>query len=431
MQEFLTQENYKALYQWSIKEPEAFWGAQANHFLEWIQPWKKVINQHNKRTHASWFDGGTLNAAHNCLDRHLQERGDKVAIIWESDNSEESKTVTYDELHKEVCKFANVLKSKNVKKGDRVCIYMPLLVETAIAMLACARIGAVHSVVFGGFSAKSLKERILDAGCNIVITANEGFRSGKVIATKNIVDDALRECPNVKTVIVVKRTANESSMVSGRDSWYHDEMEEALETCSVEEMQASDPLFILYTSGSTGKPKGILHGTAGYLLHVTMSHKYVFDYKDSDIHWCTADLGWVTGNSYVLYGPLSNGATTLMFEGVPTYPDASRYWEIVDKYKVTTLYTAPTILRTLTPYGNDPVKKYSLDSLRILGSVGEPIDTETWNWYFEVVGNKRCPIIDTWWQTETGGVLISQLPYEISQKCGANAKPFFGIVPAH
>lgn len=430
MSTLFSKSNYDALYQWSLSDPEAFWDSQAKQYLDWIAPWSEVFVQDPNRTHAQWFNGAKINVAYNCVDRHLKEHGDKVAIIWESDDASEVIKVTYKQLHEKVCKFSNVLKAKNVKKGDRVCIYMPLIVETAVAMLACARIGAVHSVVFGGFSAKSLGDRIKDADCKLVITTNEGLRGGKIVPIKDIVDHALNDCPDVRSVIVVKRTDSETEMSAGRDVWYHDEVAQVSNVSPVEEMQASDPLFILYTSGSTGKPKGILHGSAGYLLHVCMSHKYVFDHQDNDIYWCTADLGWVTGHSYVLYGPLSNGATTLMFEGVPTYPDASRYWQIIDKYKVTTFYTAPTIMRTLTAFGDEPVNNYSLESLRLLGTVGEPIDVETWNWYFEKIGKKRCPIIDTWWQTETGGVLISQLPDEVTEQCGIAARPFLGIEPS-
>jgi len=430
MNTLFSESNYSALYKWSLDDPEAFWDSQAKHFLDWITPWDEVMRQDANKTHAQWFKGGKINVAYNCVDRHLKEHGDKIAIIWESDDGKESIKVTYKQLYEKVCKFSNALKNNNVKKGDRVCIYMPLIVETAVAMLACARIGAVHSVVFGGFSAKSLSDRILDAECKIVVTANEGMRGGKVIPIKNIVDQALESCPNVNSVIVVKRTSNTTTMSEDRDVWYHDEIEKVADNCPIEEMQASDPLYILYTSGSTGKPKGILHGSAGYLLHVCMTYKYIFDQTESDVYWCTADLGWVTGHSYVLYGPLSNGATTLMFEGVPTFPDASRYWDIIEKYQVNTFYTAPTILRTLTALGNEPVNNYSLKSLRLLGTVGEPIDVETWNWYFEKIGKKKCPIIDTWWQTETGGVLISQLPDEITDTCGAKAKPFLGIEPS-
>ena len=429
MEPSITDERYKALYEWSVQDPISFWAKQAGYFLEWMRPWAHVMSENNSKAHAKWFEGGKINVASNCLDRHLSKHGDKIAIIWEGDDPEERKQLTYRQLHKEVCRFSNVLKIYNVKKGDRVCIYMPNIIEAAVAMLACARIGAIHCVVFGGLSAKAVKERILDAQCNIVITANEGLRGGKTIPIKHIIDEAIADCSDVKNVIVYKRTDSETKMVTGRDVWYHEAIKDVSDFCPPEKMSSNDPLFLLYTSGSTGKPKGILHSSAGYLLHCCITYQYIFDYKDSDTHWCTADLAWITGHSYVLYGPLANGATTVMYEGVPTHPTASRYWEMIDRYKVNTLYTAPTILRTLVGHGNDHLRQSSRDSLRLLGTVGEPIDPDTWNWYFFEVGKEECPIVDTWWQTETGGIMISQLPQEITKQCGVNAKPTFGIVP--
>ncbi|RKZ91011.1 MAG: acetate--CoA ligase, partial [Candidatus Parabeggiatoa sp. nov. 1] len=377
-----------------------------------------------------WFEGGKLNVAYNCIDRHLETRGDQIAILWEGDDPQVDQKITYRELHEKVCRFANVLKARGVKKGDRVCIYLPMIPEAAFAMLACTRIGAVHSVVFGGFSPEALKDRILDSGCEVVITADEGLRGGRAVPLKTNVDKALTQCPNVHSVIVVKRTGNAQAWKDGQDVWYHEEAEKVSADCPAEEMDAEDPLFILYTSGSTGKPKGVLHTTGGYLLYTAMTHKYVFDYHDGDVYWCTADVGWVTGHSYIVYGPLANGATTLMFEGVPTYPDASRFWQVVDKHQVNIFYTAPTAIRALMAQGNEPVKKTSRKSLRILGSVGEPINPEAWEWYYHVVGDGRCPIMDTWWQTETGGILITPLAGAIKLKPGSATRPFFGITPA-
>ncbi|MDH4555541.1 acetate--CoA ligase [Pseudomonas sp. BN417] len=421
---------YQRLYQQSIEQPELFWGEQATSFLTWFKPWDQVHRGDLKKGEAEWFKGGKLNVAYNCIDRHLEQRGDQIAIIWEGDNPAESAQITYRKLHSHVNRLANVLKSRGVKKGDRVCIYMPMIPEAAYAMLACARIGAVHSVVFGGFSPDALRDRILDADCRTVITADEGVRGGKYVPLKQNVDKALKDCPNVSSVVVVERTQGEIAWVEGRDIWYHEALHGASEDCPPEWVDAEDPLFILYTSGSTGKPKGVLHTTGGYLLGAAMTHKYVFDYHEGDIYWCTADVGWVTGHSYIVYGPLANAATTLMFEGVPNYPDASRFWQVIDKHQVNIFYTAPTAIRALMREGEDPVKKTSRTSLRLLGSVGEPINPEAWEWYYNVVGDKRCPIVDTWWQTETGSILITPLPGATTLKPGSATRPFFGVQPA-
>ncbi|MFG0380901.1 acetate--CoA ligase [Pseudomonas sp. zbq_18] len=425
----LNNEGYLRLYQQSIEQPEAFWSEQAQQFLDWFKPWEQLHHSDLSKGDAQWFKGGLLNVAHNCIDRHLKERGEQIAIIWEGDNPAESANITYNKLHSHVCRLANVLKSRGVKKGDRVCIYMPMIPEAAYAMLACTRIGAIHSVVFGGFSPDALRDRILDADCHTVITADEGVRGGKYIALKNNVDKALQSCPKVSTVVVVERTQGEIAWVEGRDLWYHQALHEASADCPAEPMDAEDPLFILYTSGSTGKPKGVLHSTGGYLLSAAMTHKYVFDYHEGDIYWCTADVGWVTGHSYIVYGPLANGATTLMFEGVPNYPDASRFWQVIDKHQVNIFYTAPTALRALMREGEAPVKATDRSSLRLLGSVGEPINPEAWEWYYHVVGETRCPIVDTWWQTETGSILITPLPGATDLKPGSATRPFFGVQP--
>ncbi|WP_137888303.1 acetate--CoA ligase [Pseudomonas sp. 2FE] len=427
---YLNSDDYQRLYQQSIEHPETFWAEQASAFLDWFKPWHSVHHGDLKQGQATWFKGGKLNVSYNCIDRHLQQRGEQIAIIWEGDNPAESAHITYKKLHHHVCRLANVLKSRGVQKGDRVCIYMPMVPEAAYAMLACARIGAVHSVVFGGFSPDALRDRILDADCRTVITADEGVRGGKYIGLKNNVDKALLSCPDVSTVIVVERTQGEIDWVAGRDLWYHEALREASGDCPPEPMDAEDPLFILYTSGSTGKPKGVLHTTGGYLLMAAMTHKYVFDYHDGDVYWCTADVGWVTGHSYIVYGPLANGATTLIFEGVPNYPDSSRFWQVIDKHQVNIFYTAPTALRALMREGEGPVQKTSRSSLRLLGSVGEPINPEAWEWYFNVVGERRCPIVDTWWQTETGSIMITPLPGADVLKPGSATKPFFGVQPA-
>ena len=421
---------YKDMYARSITDPNGFWGEQAKR-VDWIKPFTKVENVSFAPGNISikWFEDGALNVAHNCVDRHLAKRGDQVAIIWEGDDPKDDKKITYRELHAEVCKFANVLKSRGVKKGDRVTIYMPMIPEAAYAMLACARIGAIHSVVFGGFSPDSLAGRIEDCKSSVVITADEGLRGGKTVPLKANMDAAADKAGGVTTVVVVKRTGAKVAMKAGRDVYYDEAAKSVPADCPVEPMDAEDPLFILYTSGSTGKPKGVLHTTGGYLVFASMTHQYVFDYHDGDIYWCTADVGWVTGHSYILYGPLSNGATTLMFEGVPNYPDNSRFWNVIDKHKVNIFYTAPTAIRALMQSGDGPVKKTSRASLRLLGSVGEPINPEAWEWYHRVVGDDRCPIVDTWWQTETGGILITPLPGATKLKPGSATQPFFGVVP--
>lgn len=425
----LDNDDYLRLYKQSIEQPDAFWAEQAKQFLDWSKPWASVQQGDLLSGQGSWFRGGQLNVSYNCIDRHLEQRGEQIALIWEGDNPAESAHITYKKLHHNVSRLANVLKSRGVKKGDRVCIYMPMIPEATYAMLACTRIGAVHSVVFGGFSPDALRDRILDADCRTVITADEGIRGGKYVALKANVDKALQSCPAVSTVVVVERTQGEIDWVQGRDIWYHEALHEAASDCPPEPMDAEDPLFILYTSGSTGKPKGVLHSTGGYLLMAAMTHKYVFDYHEGDVYWCTADVGWVTGHSYIVYGPLANGATSLIFEGVPNYPDASRFWQVIDKHQVNIFYTAPTALRALMREGEGPVKATNRSSLRLLGSVGEPINPEAWEWYFNVVGERRCPIVDTWWQTETGAILITPLPGATDLKPGSATRPFFGIQP--
>jgi len=426
----VSEEGFSEMYQHSITNPNEFWHEQASHYLEWISEWDQVSEHDFSKGHVSWFKGGKLNATVNCIDRHLASRANQTAIIWEGDDPYESNHISYQELHESVCKFSNALKERGVNKGERVCIYMPMIPEAAYAMLACARIGAIHSVVFGGFSPESLKDRILDSDCQTVITADEGLRGSKKIPLKKNVDEALEWCPNVHSVIVIKRTGAEVNWVDSRDVDYHEITARMDLNCEPEPMDAEDPLFILYTSGSTGKPKGVMHTTGGYLLQAAMSHKLVFDYKEKEIYWCTADVGWVTGHSYIVYGPLANGATTLMFEGIPTYPNASRFWDVIDKHKVNIFYTAPTALRALMAQGDDPVKNTSRESLRILGTVGEPINPEAWEWYYRVVGDSRCPIVDTWWQTETGAIMISPLAASTSLKPGSATKPFLGVLPA-
>ena len=428
---FIDNDKYLEMYQRSIDDPEGFWEEQGKR-INWIKPYTKVkdVSYAHDDVHIKWYYDGTLNACANCIDRHLSTRGDQVAIIWEGDDPTDDKKFTYNELHEEVSKFANAMKNLGVKKGDRVTIYLPMIPEIAVAVLACARIGAVHSVIFGGFSPESIAGRIQDCDSTVVITSDEGVRGGKPIPLKGNTDEALEKCPDVTTCIVVNRTGADINWVEGRDHWYHDIMADASPDCPPEEMSAEDPLFILYTSGSTGKPKGVLHTTGGYMVYASMTHQYVFDYHDGDIYWCTADVGWITGHSYILYGPLANGATTVMFEGVPTYPDSSRCWEVCDKHNVNIFYTAPTALRALMREGNGPVEKTSRKSIRILGSVGEPINPEAWLWYYNVVGEKRCPIVDTWWQTETGGILITPLPGATALKPGSATRPFFGIKPA-
>ncbi|HJQ56629.1 MAG TPA: acetate--CoA ligase [Vineibacter sp.] len=421
---------YNQMYQASVADPVKFW-AEHGKRVDWIKPFTQVKDvDYTGNVSIRWFHDGVLNVSANCVDRHLAKRGDQTAIIWEGDDPAESKHITYREMHGQVCRLANVLKARGVKKGDRVTIYMPMIPEAAYAMLACARIGAVHSVVFGGFSPDSLVNRIEDCGSTVVITADEGLRGSRKVPLKGNTDEALKKCPGVTTVIVVRRTGGQVAWVAGRDVWYHEECAKVSADCPPEPVAAEDPLFILYTSGSTGKPKGVLHTSGGYLVYASMTHQYVFDYHDGDIYWCTADVGWVTGHSYIVYGPLSNGATTLMFEGIPNWPDSSRFWQVVDKHKVNIFYTAPTAIRALMREGEAPVKKTSRASLRLLGSVGEPINPEAWLWYHRVVGDSRCPIVDTWWQTETGGILITPLPGATPLKPGSATRPFFGIKPA-
>ena len=421
---------YEEMYKESISNPIKFWGEHGKR-IDWIKNYEKVrdFSYDQKNLYIKWFEDGTLNASYNCIDRHLKNNGNKTAIIWEGDNPDEQKSITYNELYKNVCKFANVLKKLGAKKGDRITIYMPMIPEAAYAMLACTRIGAIHSVVFGGFSPEALAGRIEDCNSNLIITADEGIRGGKTIPLKQNTDEALKKASSCKKCLVIKRTNGDINWINNRDFWYHELFEEVAETCEPEEMNAEDPMFILYTSGSTGKPKGVMHTTGGYMVYTSITHEYIFDYKQNEVYWCTADVGWVTGHSYIVYGPLSNCATTLMFEGVPNYPTSSRFWEVVDKHKVNIFYTAPTALRALMAEGEAPVKKTNRGSLRILGTVGEPINPEAWNWYNEIVGDKRCPIVDTWWQTETGGILITPLPGAIDAKPGSATKPFFGIKP--
>ncbi len=427
---FVDNGKYLDLYKASVSDPVAFWREQGKR-VDWIKPYSKVknVSYDAKDLFIRWYEDGALNVSANCIDRHLAKRGDQTAIIWEGDDPKDSKHITYRQLHDEVCRFANVLKANGVKKGDRVTIYLPMIPEAAYAMLACSRIGAVHSVVFGGFSPDSLAGRIRDCQSDVVITADEGLRGGKTVPLKQNTDLAMTQCPDVKRVVVVRRTGHKVLMHAPRDVWYHEEAAKVSSECAPEAMNAEDPLFILYTSGSTGKPKGVLHTTGGYLVFASMTHQYVFDYHDGDVYWCTADVGWVTGHSYIVYGPLANGATTLMFEGVPNYPTVSRFWEVIDKHKVNIFYTAPTAIRALMRDGEAPVKKTSRASLRLLGSVGEPINPEAWLWYHRVVGDGRCPIVDTWWQTETGGILITPLPGATALKPGSATRPFFGVVP--
>ena len=422
-------DKYQEMYDRSVNDPEGFWGEHGQR-IDWMKPYTRVKDvSFDGDVHIRWFDDGTLNASYNCLDRHLATRGDQTALLWEGDDPADSKAITYREAYEQVCRLANVLKARGIKKGDVVTIYMPMIPEAAYAMLACARIGAIHSVVFGGFSPDSVKDRVQDASSVCVITADEGLRGGRIVPLKKNVDQALSECPSVHTTVVVRRTGNDVPWTAGRDCWLHEEAAAVPAECPCEEMNAEDPLFILYTSGSTGKPKGVLHTTGGYMVYTSITHQYVFDYHDGDVYWCTADVGWVTGHSYIVYGPLANGATTVVFEGVPNYPSASRFWEVVDKHKVNIFYTAPTAIRALMREGDGPVTATSRSSLRLLGTVGEPINPEAWMWYNNVVGDGRCPIVDTWWQTETGGILITPLPGAIGLKPGSATKPFFGVQP--
>ena len=426
---WINKEKYEDMYQESVESPDSFWEKQAAEFLDWSVKWEQVYSADFSKGHSTWFLGGKLNVTANCIDRHLDNRGDQTAIIWEGDDPSEHKKISYKELHEHVSKMGNVLRQRNVKKGDRVCIYMPMIPEAAYAMLACARIGAVHSVVFGGFSPEALKDRILDSDCQVIITADEGYRGGKTVPLKENTNKALESCPRVHTCLVIQRSSGDIDWLEGRDVWYHDASNNVSSECHPEIMDSEDPLFILYTSGSTGKPKGVMHTTAGYLLMSAMSHKYTFDYKEGDIYWCTADVGWITGHSYIVYGPLCNGGTTLMFEGVPTYPDASRFWQVIDKHQVNQFYTAPTAIRALMGAGDSYVEKTSRESLKLLGTVGEPINPEAWEWYHRVVGDSRCPIVDTWWQTETGAHMLTPLPGVTELKPGSATQPFFGVQP--
>ena len=426
----LNREQAEAMYRRSVEDPEGFWAEQAELFLDWDKPWDKVLEWDFHRAHIRWFEGGKLNVCYNCVDRHLPNRASQTALIWEGDDPNTDATISYQQLYDHVTRLANALKARNVQKGDRVCIYMPMIPEAVYAMLACARIGAVHSVVFGGFSPESLKDRILDSDCQALITADEGVRGGRKVPLKANADKALASCPNVHSVLVVKRTGGEIEWNPQRDVWYHEITAGQSTDCPPEMMDAEDPLFILYTSGSTGMPKGVLHTSGGYLLFAAITHKYVFDYHDGDIYWCTADVGWITGHSYIVYGPLANGAQSLVFEGVPSYPDASRFWQVCDKHQVNIFYTAPTAIRALMREGSEPVHSTSRQSLRLLGTVGEPINPEAWEWYHHVVGEERCPIVDTWWQTETGGHMITPLPGVTDLKPGSASQPFFGVVPA-
>lgn len=425
----LDEQSYKDLYQLSVNDSDSFWAARAEEFIDWIKPWDKVSDCDYNEGKVRWFDGAKLNVSYNCLDRHLETKGDDIAIIWEGDDPAVDRKISYRELHAEVCRLSNAMKDLGIVKGDRVCLYMPMVPEAAVAMLACARIGAVHSVVFGGFSPEALRNRINDSECKMLITADEGVRGAKTVPLKANADLACEDTPSIEKVLVIKCTGADVSWNEQTDVWYHEVTKDASTDCEPEEMDAEDPLFILYTSGSTGKPKGVLHTTGGYILYAAMTHKYVFNYHDGDVYWCTADVGWITGHSYIVYGPLANGATTLMFEGVPTYPDASRFWQVVDKHQVNIFYTAPTAIRALMGLGDDYVKQTDRGSLRLLGSVGEPINPEAWEWYYHIVGEGRCPIVDTWWQTETGGILISPLPGVTDMKPGSATKPFFGIQP--
>lgn len=426
----IDRDHYAAMYRRSVEQPDVFWAEQADLFLDWIKHWDRVSNWDFHTGQIRWFEGGELNASVNCLDRHLKKRGDQIAIIWEGDSEDTQVSLTYRALYEDVCRCANALKRRGVKKGDRVCIYLPMIPEAAVAMLACARIGAIHSIVFAGFSAEALKDRILDADCRFLICADEGLRGGKHVGLKKNVDTALTACPNVEAVFVVEHTGAAVDWIAGRDISFRVAVAAEQAVCEPEAMDAEAPLFILYTSGSTGKPKGVVHTTGGYLLHVAITHKYVFDYREGEIYWCTADVGWVTGHSYLVYGPLLNGATTLLFEGVPTYPNPDRFWRVIDKHGVNIFYTAPTVIRSLMGLGEHWVAASSRKSLRILGSVGEPINPEAWEWYYRTVGDSRCPIVDTWWQTETGGIMITPLPGAMPLKPGSATQPFFGVVPA-